>query len=169
VKASGAFAEVPVGEAMLGRVINSAGSPPRWQGRNRTQRTRRLDRIDGPGIIQRKSCMSRCRQGNHVAIDAMIRDRPWAAGADHTAIRQRQGPPSPSTRSLNEGRRRCLRPTWRSVRIRASGGQVVDVRVSADRPLDYTVVVAAKRPRNLPLFHSGPLNHRRRRIAEYFQ
>jgi len=36
-----------------------------------------------PGIIQRKSCMKPMQDGPSTAIDApMIRDRPWAAGAD---------------------------------------------------------------------------------------
>ena len=46
VKATGKIAAVPVGEAMLGRVVNSLGPCHRRQGRNRHQRNA-PDRIHG--------------------------------------------------------------------------------------------------------------------------
>ena len=70
VKATGKIAAVPVGEAMLGRVVNSLGRAIDGKGEIATSETRLIESM-APGIIQRKSVHEPMQTGI-TAIDAMI-------------------------------------------------------------------------------------------------
>ena len=70
VKATGKIAAVPVGDAMLGRVVNSLGQPIDGKGEIATTETRLIESM-APGIIQRKSVHEPMQTGI-TAIDAMI-------------------------------------------------------------------------------------------------
>ena len=70
VKATGKIAAVPVGDAMLGRVVNSLGQPIDGKGDIATTETRLIESM-APGIIQRKSVHEPMQTGI-TAIDAMI-------------------------------------------------------------------------------------------------
>lgn len=85
VKASGRIAEVPVGEAMLGRVINPLGLPLDGKGEIATSETRLIESM-APGIIQRKSVHEPMQTGI-TAIDAMI---PIGRGQRELIIGDRQ-------------------------------------------------------------------------------
>ena len=56
VKATGKIASVPVGEAMLGRVVNPLGQQIDGKGEIATTDSRLIESI-APGIIKRKSCL----------------------------------------------------------------------------------------------------------------
>jgi F-type H+/Na+-transporting ATPase subunit alpha len=53
VKRTGKIAEVPVGDAMLGRVVNALGQPIDGKGPIKTSETRRIE-IKAPGIMRRQ-------------------------------------------------------------------------------------------------------------------
>src|SRR5262245_43149520 len=53
VKRTGRIAEVPVGDAMLGRVVNALGQPIDGKGPIKTTETRRIE-IKAPGIMKRQ-------------------------------------------------------------------------------------------------------------------
>ena len=70
VKTTGRLLEVPVGEALLGRVVNSLGQPIDGQGDIKSSKSYPVEKI-APGIIKRKSVSVPVQTGI-MSIDAMI-------------------------------------------------------------------------------------------------
>ncbi len=69
VRRTGRIIEVPVGEALLGRVVNALGHPIDGKGPIETDRYRHIERI-APGIVKRKKVHEPVQTGLK-AIDAM--------------------------------------------------------------------------------------------------
>ncbi len=69
VRTTGRIVSVPVGEALLGRVVNALGEPIDGKGPIATDKTREIERI-APGVIERKD-VNRALQTGIKAIDAM--------------------------------------------------------------------------------------------------
>ncbi len=70
VKTTGRVVEVPVGNAMLGRVVNALGQPIDGKGPIETDKFRKIERV-ASGVISRKSVDTPLQTGIK-AIDAMI-------------------------------------------------------------------------------------------------
>ncbi|HEV1991484.1 MAG TPA: F0F1 ATP synthase subunit alpha, partial [Candidatus Dormibacteraeota bacterium] len=70
VRTTGRLLEVPVGEALIGRVVNPLGMPLDGKGPVKTTKTMPVERI-APGVITRKRVDSPVQTGIK-AIDAMI-------------------------------------------------------------------------------------------------
>lgn len=70
VKRTGRVAEIPVGEDMKGRVINSLGQPIDGKGNIRTEEFRKIE-IKAPGVVYRQSVREPLQTGIK-AIDSMI-------------------------------------------------------------------------------------------------
>jgi F-type H+/Na+-transporting ATPase subunit alpha len=70
VKTTGRIAEVPVGEALIGRVVDSLGRPLDGKGPIKTTRTRPIERI-APNVVARGSVNSPVQTGIK-AIDSLI-------------------------------------------------------------------------------------------------
>src|ERR1700738_4373855 len=70
VKTTGKLLQVPVGKALLGRVVNTLGQPLDGKGKIKTDSFYPLEKI-APGVIKRKS-VSQPVQTGIIAIDAMI-------------------------------------------------------------------------------------------------
>ncbi|RAQ38556.1 F0F1 ATP synthase subunit alpha, partial [Arthrospira sp. O9.13F] len=85
VTATGRIAQVPVGEAMLGRVIDSLGRPIDGKGDIQASDTRLLE-SPAPGIIDRRSVCEPMQTGI-TAIDSMI---PIGRGQRELIIGDRQ-------------------------------------------------------------------------------
>jgi F-type H+-transporting ATPase subunit alpha len=85
VKATGKIASVPVGEAMLGRVVNPLGQHIDGKGEMATTDSRLIESI-APGIIKRKSVHEPMQTGI-TSIDAMI---PIGRGQRELIIGDRQ-------------------------------------------------------------------------------
>ncbi len=85
VKATGKIASVPVGDAMLGRVVNALGEAVDGKGAIETTTTRLIE-SPAPGIIQRRSVHEPMQTGI-TAIDAMI---PIGRGQRELIIGDRQ-------------------------------------------------------------------------------
>lgn len=85
VKRTGRIVEVPVGEAMIGRVVNALGHPIDGKGKINTDRFRAVERI-APGVITRKSVHQPLQTGIK-AIDSMI---PIGRGQRELIIGDRQ-------------------------------------------------------------------------------
>jgi F-type H+-transporting ATPase subunit alpha len=60
VRRTGRIVDVPVGEALLGRVVNALGQPIDGLGPIDTAHRRKIE-IKAPGIVARSRCTSRCR------------------------------------------------------------------------------------------------------------
>ncbi|MCA9834859.1 MAG: F0F1 ATP synthase subunit alpha, partial [Thermomicrobiales bacterium] len=69
VRTTGAIASVPVGDALLGRVVNALGQPIDGKGPIVTDKTRPIERI-APGVIKRQDVDTPLQTGTK-AIDAM--------------------------------------------------------------------------------------------------
>ena len=70
VKTTGRVVEVPVGDALTGRVVNALGQPIDGKGPINTDKTRKIERV-ASGVITRKSVSVPLQTGIK-AIDAMI-------------------------------------------------------------------------------------------------
>lgn len=70
VRRTGRVAEVPVGDALLGRVVDSLGAPVDGKGEINSDEHRRVE-VKGPGIIERENVREPLQTGIK-AIDAMI-------------------------------------------------------------------------------------------------
>ena len=85
VKTTGRVVEVPVGDAMTGRVVNALGMPIDGKGPIETDKFRRVERV-AHGVIERKSVDTPLQTGIK-AIDAMI---PIGRGQRELIIGDRQ-------------------------------------------------------------------------------
>lgn len=85
VKLTGKVGEVPVGDAMIGRVINAIGQPIDGKGPINTDKSRPIERV-APGVISRKSVDVPLQTGIK-AIDAMV---PIGRGQRELVIGDRQ-------------------------------------------------------------------------------
>ncbi|MEG0013469.1 MAG: F0F1 ATP synthase subunit alpha [Cellulosilyticaceae bacterium] len=85
VKSTGRIVEVPVGDAMIGRVVNALGQPIDGKGPIKTDKYRPAERI-APGVIDRKSVDTPLQTGAK-AIDAMV---PIGRGQRELIIGDRQ-------------------------------------------------------------------------------
>ena len=85
VKTTGRVVEVPVGDAMLGRVVNALGQPIDGKGPIQTDKYRKIERV-ASGVITRKSVDTPLQTGIK-AIDSMI---PIGRGQRELIIGDRQ-------------------------------------------------------------------------------
>src|SRR5438445_69123 len=85
VRRTGRIAEVPVGEALLGRVVNALGQPVDGKGPIKTSASRRIE-LKAPGIVVRQPVKEPLQTGIK-AIDAMI---PIGRGQRELIIGDRQ-------------------------------------------------------------------------------
>jgi len=85
VKRTGRIAEVPVGEALVGRVVNAIGLPLDGKGPSKATATRRIE-VRAPGVVTRQSVREPLQTGLK-AIDAMI---PIGRGQRELIIGDRQ-------------------------------------------------------------------------------
>ena len=85
VKTTGRVVEVPVGDAMLGRVVNALGQPIDGKGPIKTDKYRQVERV-ASGVISRKSVDTPLQTGIK-AIDSMV---PIGRGQRELIIGDRQ-------------------------------------------------------------------------------
>ncbi|NOX62378.1 MAG: F0F1 ATP synthase subunit alpha [Chloroflexi bacterium] len=85
VRSTGRIASVPVGEALIGRVVNAVGQPIDGKGPIETDKFRPVERI-APGVVYRKSVDTPVQTGIK-AIDSMI---PIGRGQRELIIGDRQ-------------------------------------------------------------------------------
>ena len=85
VKSTGRVVEVPVGDALLGRVVNSLGQPIDGKGPIQTDKFRKIERV-ASGVITRKSVDTPLQTGIK-AIDSMV---PIGRGQRELIIGDRQ-------------------------------------------------------------------------------
>ena len=162
VKATGKIASVPVGDAMLGRVVNSLGRAIDGKGEIATTETRLIESM-APGIIQRKSVHEPMQTGI-TAIDAMI---PVGRGQRELIIGDRQtGKTAIAIDTiLNQGDQDVICVYVAVGQKAASVANVVEV-LRERGALSYTVVVAANASEPAALQYLAPYTGAS--IAEYF-
>jgi F-type H+-transporting ATPase subunit alpha len=152
VKATGKIASVPVGDAMLGRVVNSLGQPIDGKGDIATTDTRLIESM-APGIIQRKSVHEPMQTGI-TAIDAMI---PIGRGQRELIIGDRQtGKTAIAIDTIINQKGEDVVCVYVAVGQKAASvANVVEV-LREKGALDYTVIVAANASESAALQYLAP-------------
>ena len=153
VRRTGRIIEVPVGPALLGRVVDALGNPIDGKGPIQTTETRRVE-IKAPGIVARKGVQPAApdRHQGHRRDDA---DRPRPARADHRRPPDRQDRDRARHHHQPEGRRRRPASTSRPARSSRTVAQVVD-KLTQHGAMEYTIVVAATASEPAPLQFISP-------------
>ncbi|MFM2173934.1 MAG: hypothetical protein RLZZ54_1861 [Cyanobacteriota bacterium] len=152
VKATGKIASVPVGDAMLGRVVNPLGLPIDGKGAISTTETRLIESM-APGIIQRKSVHEPMQTGI-TAIDAMI---PIGRGQRELIIGDRQtGKTAIAIDTIINQKGEDVVCVYVAVGQKAASvANVVEV-LREKGALDYTIVVAANASESAALQYLAP-------------
>src|SRR5690606_4269690 len=157
------IAEVPAGEAMLGRVVNALGQPVDGKGPIETNAARRIE-VKAPGIIARQPVKEPLQTGIK-AIDSMI---PVGRGQRELIIGDRQtGKTAIAIDTIINQRETGVKCVYVAIGQKASTiAQVVDKLTKAGA-MDYTVVVAATATEAAPLQFIAP--YAGVAIGEYFR
>ena len=162
VKATGKIASVPVGDAMLGRVVNSLGQPVDGSGEIATSDSRLIESI-APGIIKRKSVHEPMQTGI-TSIDAMI---PIGRGQRELIIGDRQtGKTAIAIDTIINQKGQDVVCVYVAVGQKSAAvAQVVEV-LREKGALDYTIVVNASASEAAALQYLAPYTGAA--IAEHF-
>ncbi len=152
VKRTGRIADVPVGEALVGRVVNSLGEPIDGKGPLDTKLRRRIE-IKAPGIIERQSVHEPLQTGLK-AIDSMI---PIGRGQRELIIGDRQtGKTAVAVDTIINQKGQNVYCFYVAIGQKQSTvAQVVD-RLAAHGAMDYTTVVASCASELAPLQFIAP-------------
>ena len=143
---------VPVGEALIGRVVDALGKPIDGKGPIAAQGERRIE-SPAPGIIERKSVSVPLQTGIK-AIDSMI---PIGRGQRELIIGDRQtGKTTIAVDTIiNQKGKDCLCIYVAIGQKRSTVAQVVDSLTHAGA-MDYTIVVSATASELAPLQYIAP-------------
>ncbi|MEB3356241.1 MAG: F0F1 ATP synthase subunit alpha [Synechococcales bacterium] len=162
VSATGKIASIPVGDALIGRVVDALARPIDGKGEINTTETRLIE-SPAPSIIARKSVYEPLQTGI-TAIDAMI---PIGRGQRELIIGDRQtGKTAIAVDTILNQKSENVVCVYVAVGQKASTvAQVVNV-LQERGALDYTVVVAANASDPAALQYLAPYTGAS--IAEYF-
>ncbi|OAB59946.1 ATP synthase subunit alpha [Phormidium willei BDU 130791] len=162
VKSTGKIAQVPVGEAMIGRVVDALGRPIDGKGDIKTNETRLIE-SGAPGIIERKSVCEPLQTGI-TSIDAMI---PVGRGQRELIIGDRQtGKTAIAIDTILNQKSEDVVCVYVAVGQKASTvAQVIGV-LEENGAMDYTIVVAANASDPATLQYLAPYTGAS--MAEYF-
>ena len=152
VRSTGRIIEVPVGEAMIGRVVNSLGLPLDGKGPVSATRSRPVERI-APNVVTRKSVDTPVQTGIK-AIDAMI---PIGRGQRELIIGDRStGKTAIALDTIINQKGQDLICVY--VAIGQKQGKVAQVVASLEEhgAMDHTMVVAANASDPAPLQYLAP-------------
>ena len=162
VKATGKIASIPVGDALIGRVVNPLADPIDGKGDINTTESRLIESI-APGIIARKSVCEPLQTGI-TAIDAMI---PIGRGQRELIIGDRQtGKTAVAVDTIINQKEEDVICVYVAVGQKASTVAQVVGTLEAKGAMDYTIVVAANANDPATLQYLAPYTGAA--IAEYF-
>jgi len=163
VRRTGRIAEVPVGEALLGRVVNALGQPVDGKGPIKTTATRRIE-LKAPGIVVRQPVREPLQTGIK-AIDAMI---PIGRGQRELIIGDRQtGKTAIALDTIINQRGGDVSCFYVAIGQKLSTvAQVVD-KLVREGAMDYTTVVVASASDPAPLQYIAPYSGCS--MGEYFR
>ncbi len=139
VKCTGRILEVPVGEALLGRVVNSLGLPLDGKGPVNTSDTLPLERI-APGVISRQS-VSQPVQTGLKAIDSMV---PIGRGQRELIIGDRQtGKTAVAIDTIINQKGTGIKCIYVAVGQKTSSVANVVRKLEEHGAMEHTIIVAA--------------------------
>jgi F-type H+/Na+-transporting ATPase subunit alpha len=152
VKRTGRIADVPVGDAVAGRVVNALGQPIDGKGPIETKQRRQIE-VKAPGIIARQPVREPLQTGLK-AIDSMI---PIGRGQRELIIGDRQtGKTAIATDTIINQKGKGVYCFYVAIGQKASTvAQVVD-KLAAHGAMEYTTVVVATAMESAPLQFLAP-------------
>ena len=152
VKRTGTVVQVPVGEAMLGRVVNALGQPIDGKGDIKTTEFRPVE-TQAPGIIERKSVHQPLQTGIK-SIDSMI---PIGRGQRELIIGDKQtGKTTIAIDTILNQKGGDVICIYVAIgQKRSTVVQLVDT-LEKNGAMDYTIVVAATASELAPLQYLAP-------------
>src|ERR1041385_2833639 len=163
VKRTGRIMSVPVGDGMIGRVVNSLGQPIDDKGPISTDKFIELERI-APGVIDRQPVREPMATGLK-AIDSMI---PVGRGQRELIIGDRQtGKTAVAIDTIINSKGNDLICIYNAIgQKRSSIAQVVKILEDAGA-MEYTIVVAASASEPAPMQYISP--YAACAMGEYFR
>ena len=162
VKRTGSVVSVPVGEALMGRVVNALGQPIDGKGAILTEERMPIEKI-APGIITRKS-VSRPLQTGIKAIDSMI---PIGKGQRELIIGDRQtGKTAIALDTIINQKGKDVICIYVAIGQKRSTVANVVETLEQNGAMPYTIVVSATASELAPLQYIAPYSGVT--MAEYF-
>jgi F-type H+-transporting ATPase subunit alpha len=163
VRRTGRIAEVPVGDALLGRVVNALGQPVDGKGQIKHTGTRRIE-LKAPGIVVRQPVKEPLQTGIK-AIDGMI---PIGRGQRELIIGDRQtGKTAIALDTIINQRGGDVQCIYVAIgQKRSTVAQVVD-KLTRHGAMEYTTVVLASASDPAPLQFISPYSGCA--MGEYFR
>lgn len=156
VKRTGKVMEIPVGEAMIGRIVDPLGNPIDGKGKIETKKTRPVE-IIAPGIVERQPVKEPLQTGIK-AIDAMI---PIGRGQRELIIGDRQtGKTAIAIDAIINQKKEPenTRPICVYVAIGQKESTVARVaKILEDNgAMEYSIIVSASASQPAPLLYLAP-------------
>ena len=152
VKTTGRVVEVPVGDAMLGRVVNALGQPIDGKGPIETDRYRQIERV-ASGVISRKSVDTPLQTGIK-AIDSMV---PIGRGQRELIIGDRQtGKTAIAIDTIINQKGQGVKCIYVAIGQKASTVASLVKTLEEAGAMAYTTIVAATASELAPLQYIAP-------------
>lgn len=162
VRATGKIAQIPVGEAFLGRIVNSLAQPLDGKGEIPSTETRLIESA-APGIIARRSVYEPMQTGL-VAVDSMI---PIGRGQRELIIGDRQtGKTAIAIDTILNQKDKNVICVYVAIGQKASSIAQVVTTLQERGALDYTIIVAAPADSPATLQYLAPYTGAA--LAEFF-
>ena len=152
VKTTGRVVEVPVGDAMLGRVVNALGQPIDGKGPIQTDKFRQIERV-ASGVITRKSVDTPLQTGIK-AIDSMV---PIGRGQRELIIGDRQtGKTAIAIDTIINQKGQNVKCIYVAIGQKASTVASIVKTLEEFGAMSYTTVVASTASELAPLQYIAP-------------
>ncbi|MDZ4082688.1 MAG: F0F1 ATP synthase subunit alpha, partial [Bdellovibrionales bacterium] len=163
VKRTKRIVSVPVGEALLGRVVDALGNPIDGRGPIKTEHSSIVD-LKAPGIVYRKSVTEPLQTGIK-AIDSMI---PIGRGQRELIIGDRQtGKTTIALDTIINQKGQGVHCFYVAIGQKRSTVALVVEKLRAAGAMEYTTVIAATASDSAPLQYLAPYSGCA--MAEYFR
>jgi F-type H+-transporting ATPase subunit alpha len=163
VKTTGRIADVPVGRALLGRVVNALGEPIDGKGPIVSDE-RRLIEVKAPGVMQREGVKEPLQTGIK-AIDSMI---PIGRGQRELIIGDRQtGKTAIATDTIINQRGKDVFCIYVAIGQKQGTIAALVAQLEQAGALEYTIVVVASANDSAPLQYIAPFAGTA--MGEYFR
>jgi F-type H+/Na+-transporting ATPase subunit alpha len=163
VKTTGRILEVPIGEGLLGRVVDSLGQPIDGKGPIESQETAPIEKV-APGVIARKSVDQPVQTGLK-SIDAMV---PIGRGQRELIIGDRQtGKTAVAIDTIINQRGTGIKCIYVAIGQKASSIAGVVRRLEQEGAMEHTIVVAAAASDSAAMQYIAPYSGTS--MGEYFR
>ena len=163
VKCTGRILEVPVGENLLGRVVDSLGNPIDGKGSIETTSTSPIEKV-APGVISRQSVSEPVQTGLK-SIDSMV---PIGRGQRELIIGDRQtGKTAVAVDTIINQKGTGIKCIYVAIGQKASSVATVVAKLEEHGAMEHTIVVAASASESAAMQYIAPYSGCS--MGEYFR